>query len=649
MALKRRPIPLPDQSVDLGENPVNAFQAREYARESSPSSVAVMIELTENARDNATNVELIVDVESSRQEGGNHVLLPRKIICRDNGTGLTHREFLERFCGAYSDSEAHHEVDRAGRNGVGTKTYTSIAERVTVKTTTGRPTDGLDEHREQLLAALPDGLELPRDGEPDSVWRTYEFRLHNRRALPPEWSKAEPQEMGTGVELSDIREGTELLFEMLIERLSYNREWLRHSSHKLTVALTGNVPATIGKARTTVVRPWAHPSTNWLTHAAGNSLEAVIIFDPTSGESVTIPPAEGPSDMIEFDFRVVGKGPDGQVGQLHQPAMLLEICGALPYAPNIEGLLSARTLPLLTFLGLEHASSIGAFCNSICGYARINSLRLKQALRNNKTTLASGPGSDAVRELQAYLGTIVRTLHRAWYNATRSSQDEAAKDAVTEAQEEVNLALNGVNRNPFKGGQIDKPTKEGTPTPPPSPVRRHRWECGACGRRWLAEARFTPKVCAEESAISGPREGCGSDNIGLAKNQPRIGDCRIRIEQLGDRRLPSIFQFEKESEDIDLPVVLINLTSPRYIELRGTGSMSGQAQRRLKQYLVDVSLVAIADYYTKTKGSDFVVELGDLYFNRMLRFGGIKQYESEVAKLLSSTSEEEEQQNLALA
>ena len=113
--------------------------------------------------------------------------------------------------------------------------------------------------------------------------------------------------------------------------------------------------------------------------------------------------------------------------------------------------------------------------------------------------------------------------------------------------------------------------------------------------------------------------------------------------------MPSIFQFEKQSEDIDLPVVSVNMTSPRYIELRGIGSMSGQAQRRLKQYLVDVSLVAIADYYTKTKGSDFAEELGDLYSNRMLRFGGIKQYESQVAKLLSSTSEAEEQQSLALA
>jgi len=350
---------------------------------------------------------------------------------------------------------------------------------VIVKTTTGRPTEGLDEHREQLLAALPDGLELPHDGEPDSVWRSDEFRLHNRQARPPEWAKAEPQEMGTVVELSDIREGTELPYEMLIERLSYNREWLHHSSHKLTVVLAGDVPPTIGKgARATVVRPWAHPSTNWLTHAAGNSSEEVIIFDPTNSEKEPIEPAKDLSEVIAFDFRVVGKGPDGQVGQLQRPALLLEICGALPYAPNIEGLLSARTLPLLTFLGLEHASSIGAFCNSICGYARINSLRLKQALRNNKTTLASGPGSDAVQELRTYLGSIVKTLHRAWYNATRSSQDEAAKDAVTEAQEEVNLALKGVNRNPFKGGQIGRTEKQNTrqlsPSRSPTPLGMRR-------------------------------------------------------------------------------------------------------------------------------------------------------------------------------
>ncbi len=43
-------------SVDLGENPVNRYQAREYAKESSPSILAVLLELSENARDNATEI-----------------------------------------------------------------------------------------------------------------------------------------------------------------------------------------------------------------------------------------------------------------------------------------------------------------------------------------------------------------------------------------------------------------------------------------------------------------------------------------------------------------------------------------------------------------------------------------------------------------
>ncbi|MGZ8848363.1 MAG: ATP-binding protein, partial [Pyrinomonadaceae bacterium] len=117
-------------SIDLGENPVNKFLAREYARESSPSIAAVISELTENARDNATDITLTIDVAAWKEEKSRRILVPRKIVCEDNGTGLTHSEFLNKFCGAYSESEAHHEVDRAGRNGVGTKTYTSIAKRV---------------------------------------------------------------------------------------------------------------------------------------------------------------------------------------------------------------------------------------------------------------------------------------------------------------------------------------------------------------------------------------------------------------------------------------------------------------------------------------------------------------------------------------
>src|SRR5439155_53318 len=106
-------------------------------------------ELTENGRDNATDVTLTIDVaESHEGEKGHHILVPRAIICEDRGTGLTHREFLNRFCGAYAESEVHTETDRAGRNGVGTKTYTSISDRIVVRTTTWRATDGADEHRQ---------------------------------------------------------------------------------------------------------------------------------------------------------------------------------------------------------------------------------------------------------------------------------------------------------------------------------------------------------------------------------------------------------------------------------------------------------------------------------------------------------------------
>jgi hypothetical protein len=52
-----------------------------------------------------------------------------------------------------------------------------------------------------------------------------------------------------------------------------------------------------------------------------------------------------------------------------------------------------------------------------------------------------------------------------------------------------------------------------------------------------------PKCCAEASANTGVGDGCGSTSIGHAKNQPRIGDCEIRIDQLGDRKIPASLQF----------------------------------------------------------------------------------------------------------
>src|SRR5574337_144854 len=627
--------------IDLGPNPVNDFQAREYARESSPSTLAVVLELTENARDNATEVRLTIEVEKSHPEHSTYILTPKRIICEDNGVGLTHNEFLTKFCGAYAESASHHEVDRAGRNGVGTKTYTSIADKVVVKTTTGRPTEGLDIHRDSIMKNLPKGTTLPKDGEPDTLWRAYIFRLHTRHALSEEWTPANAQEMGTNVELADILPGTEISLSSLIERLSYAREWLENPAHSLTLVLTRNTPVEF--RRPINIRPWTHTVKNWLVKAIGRSDQPLTLFDDEEDKTIQIPPAQNLPGVLEFDLRVVGKGPYGTMHPLEKPALLLEVCGAVPYPPNLDGVLSARTLPILTFVGLEHASSIGAFCNTISGWARISALPLKEALRNNKTTLASGPGSESVEALRRYLHSVLKPLHMIWYEATRAGQDAASKDAIREAQAEVNLAIKGVNPNPFRDGDIVRiPARHRKELPPP-PIRRHRWECGACEKRWLVVAEFTPTRCAENASESGIRDGCGSQNIGLAKNQPRIGDCEIRIEQLGDRRITAVFQFDQLREDLHVPVVRVNLTGPRYIELRGIGSMSGQAQKRLKQFLVDSSLVAIADYYAKTRSSDFSEELGSLYFNRMLRCTGIKQYEAALAKVLESDNEMSEQ------
>jgi hypothetical protein len=244
-------------------------------------------------------------------------------------------------------------VDRAGRNGVGTKTYTSIADRVIVTTTTGRPTEGLSvlvpgseiSHRDALQQAVPSPLDIPTDGEPDTVWRAYEFRLHSRSALPHLWTPSSPMEMGTRVELVGIFKGTEIAWETLVERLSYAREWLQNSAHGFTVQLTGSLPQTLPTGRKIILRPWAPPVKNWLVEAKGSSDQALTIFDPTTKEPVTIA-AEGLVEPIEFDFRIVGRANDGQMQNLEKPALLLETCGALPYAPNLEGVQSARTLPL---------------------------------------------------------------------------------------------------------------------------------------------------------------------------------------------------------------------------------------------------------------------------------------------------------------
>ncbi len=178
---------------------------------------------------------------------------------------------IPRFIGTWTGQE---------RNGVGTKTYTSIADGVLVSTTTGRNTEGLNEHYEQLIAQIPKGVELPKDGELDEVWRVYGFTYIPGARYRIYGLVAEPMEMGTRVKLLDIREGTRIPFDILLERLSYAREWLQNSAHSFTVQLTGNVPDGLKTQRRIELRPWTVPTKNWLVQAEGRSDRAITIYDP---------------------------------------------------------------------------------------------------------------------------------------------------------------------------------------------------------------------------------------------------------------------------------------------------------------------------------------------------------------------------------
>jgi hypothetical protein len=46
--------------------------------------------------------------------------------------------------------------------------------------------------------------------------------------------------------------------------------------------------------------------------------------------------------------------------------------------------------------------------------------------------------------------------------------------------------------------------------------------------------------------------------------------------------------------------------------------------------------LAIAEYQARANGRDIGEEIGELYYNRMLRLIGIKAYDAQVAKLLGA-------------
>ena len=58
------------------------------------------------------------------------------------------------------------------------------------------------------------------------------------------------------------------------------------------------------------------------------------------------------------------------------------------------------------------------------------------------------------------------------------------------------------------------------------------------------------------------------------------------------------------------------------------------------------SLTAIASYNANVKQSDFIDELGELYYGRMLRGTGIKTYEAQRSKIVDETTPAQETKNV---
>ena len=96
--------------------------------------------------------------------------------------------------------------------------------------------------------------------------------------------------------------------------------------------------------------------------------------------------------------------------------------------------------------------------------------------------------------------------------------------------------------------------------------------------------------------------------IGVVKNQPGIADC---VQQLPDERIPSLFQFEKASEDLDVPVVTVNLANPRYIELRGTFRPGAAEKLQITDAQVEQGKEGFTSIIPGVSGAGYTVRNGD--------------------------------------
>jgi hypothetical protein len=549
-----------------------AFQC---AVNSCESLLRAILEIVFNACDYGNEVVVFLTGEI---ENGKFVLKSFRV--EDNGCGMSHDTVMQKFFGAYWDSDSHDNANQSGLMGVGTATPLKYFKEILVKTTTSgfipeewecHP-DSLDE----ISRTFSDKSTL-KNGELDTEWRNYAINLSKINFVGVE--TVADNDSGTVVTVSSPNRKLYIDVEEVIQMLSRRISWLK-GNNKMKLVVEDGTP---GRPKQYIIKPFdeydSFPVTSVIAQVNGKSDKPILV--QCMKDSVKPIEVPGPKifNDIKFDVRVIGSGDSDH---RKEKMFVMDVCGSNVYDDN-KGNAALSKIGVLKLTG-----GVG-FMTRIHGYVSTNNLKLKTALRHNRTILDMD--DENVKVFIAYVQKVFKSLHAQYMKANEHISDDEDEIVRSGVEEMLDLTFreNGKRRQKKnKGGKVSA---------------HKAWQCNSCGKNWKTLKSFRPTYCAE-GHIDGD-EGCKSGDVGPKHNRTTGSAIKVSwCATLGDW-LPA-------SYSPDDNVVVLSRSHPDFIP--NGGAKKSRDERIIKG--AEKALFAVAVYRAKENGEDIDTAYPELLRDR---------------------------------
>lgn len=549
-----------------------AFQCAVNSCESLKKAI---LEIVYNACDYGNDVVITLTGEKE-----NDKFNLKSFRVEDNGCGMSHDTVMQKFFGAYWDSDSHDNANQSGLMGVGTATPLKYFKEIEVKTTTsGLIPEEWECHPdsiEEIERTFTENSELKK-GDLDTEWRYYSINLSKIEFVGVD--KANDNDSGTTVTVSSPNRKLRIDIEEIIQMLSRRMSWLK-GNNKMKLVIEDGSP---GRPKQFVIKPFdehdSFPVISVIAQVNGKSDKDMLVQCMKDNVAAITVPKPKLFDDVKFDVRLVGSE---ESDRSKDKMFVLDICGSNVYDDN-------KGAAALAKLGVDKFTGGAGFCRRVHGYISTNNIKLKSALRHNRTILDMD--DENVKEFISYVQQVFRALHSQYTKANEHISDDEDEVVRSGIEEVLDLTFKENGKRRHKKGKANNTSVHKS------------WCCSSCGMTWKTPKAFRPTYCAEGNIND--EEGCTSGDIGPKQNKTTGAAIKVNwCASLGDW-LPASYNPTEN-------VVLLSRSHPDFIPQGGV--KKSRAERIIRG--AEKALFAVAVHRAKETNEDIETTYPELLRDR---------------------------------